>query len=326
MFFREKKSGDRVYLEIVENRWEQGRSKQRVIATLGRLERLTESGQLDALLQSGSKFSESIKGARGASRRGSGRHLHLANWIGTRLCTSLGRTANPASHPTPARRSTVHVADRADFVSHCTAPAVCFRERPLLPSGLETEPRDFRYRNDRLAPDIPRHGVAARTKRPVVNEVPAPHMVLVFSPTANATVAAVAQTPFFTRFLRHFQAFLHPKSINPLGVHVPTFLAKLGHNHSISIPRILPRQLVQPHGEILLLGGNLSGAIPLRAPWHGQCLAYPTLRNSQPVPRSPCAAASGLPVSLQGFLQNRFVEFRLRQQLLQPLVLLLKPL
>ena len=60
MFFRQKKSGDRVYLQIVENRWEQGRSKQRVIATLGRLERLTESGQLDALLQSGSKFSESI--------------------------------------------------------------------------------------------------------------------------------------------------------------------------------------------------------------------------------------------------------------------------
>jgi transposase len=60
MFFRQKKSGHRVYLQIVENRWEQGRSKQRVIATLGRLDRLTESGQLDALLQSGAKFSESI--------------------------------------------------------------------------------------------------------------------------------------------------------------------------------------------------------------------------------------------------------------------------
>jgi len=60
MFFRQKKSGDRVYLQIVENRWEQGRSKQRVIATLGRLDRLTESGQLDALLHSGAKFSESV--------------------------------------------------------------------------------------------------------------------------------------------------------------------------------------------------------------------------------------------------------------------------
>ncbi len=60
MFFRQKKSGHRVYLQIVENRWEQGKSKQRVIATLGRLDRLTESGQLDTLLQSGAKFSESI--------------------------------------------------------------------------------------------------------------------------------------------------------------------------------------------------------------------------------------------------------------------------
>jgi len=60
MFFRHKKSGERVYLQIVENRWEKGRSKQRVIATLGRLDRLTESGQLDALLQSGAKFSESV--------------------------------------------------------------------------------------------------------------------------------------------------------------------------------------------------------------------------------------------------------------------------
>jgi len=60
MFFRQKKSGKRVYLQIVENRWEQGRSKQRVIAPLGRLDRLAESGQLDALLQSGARFSESV--------------------------------------------------------------------------------------------------------------------------------------------------------------------------------------------------------------------------------------------------------------------------
>ena len=69
MFFRQKRSGKRVYLQIVENRWEQGRSKQRVIATLGRLDRLSESGQLDALLQSGAKFSESVM-VLGAHREG----------------------------------------------------------------------------------------------------------------------------------------------------------------------------------------------------------------------------------------------------------------
>ncbi len=60
MFFRQKKSGNRVYLQIVENRWEQGKSKQRVIATLGRLDQLQQNGQLDALLQSGARFAESV--------------------------------------------------------------------------------------------------------------------------------------------------------------------------------------------------------------------------------------------------------------------------
>lgn len=60
MFFRQKRSGDRVYLQIVENHWEQGRSRQRVIATVGRLDQLQESGQLDGLLQSGAKFAEAV--------------------------------------------------------------------------------------------------------------------------------------------------------------------------------------------------------------------------------------------------------------------------
>ena len=60
MFFRQKKSGSRVYLQVVENRWEDGRSKQRVIATLGRVGQLQESGQLEGLLRSGAKFCESV--------------------------------------------------------------------------------------------------------------------------------------------------------------------------------------------------------------------------------------------------------------------------
>jgi transposase len=60
VFFRRKKSGNNEYLQIVENRWEEGASKQRVIATLGRLDELKQSGQLDRLLASGAKFSDSI--------------------------------------------------------------------------------------------------------------------------------------------------------------------------------------------------------------------------------------------------------------------------
>ncbi len=60
MFFRQKKSGKRVYLQIVENHWEKGKTKQHVIATLGRLDQLQENGKLDALLQSGARFAEAI--------------------------------------------------------------------------------------------------------------------------------------------------------------------------------------------------------------------------------------------------------------------------
>ena len=60
MFFRTKKSGTRSYLQIVENRWEDGRPRQRVLATLGRLDQLQQSGQLDALLASGARFAQSV--------------------------------------------------------------------------------------------------------------------------------------------------------------------------------------------------------------------------------------------------------------------------
>jgi len=58
MFFRQKHSGKYTYLQIVENRWEDGRSKQRVLVTLGRLDELREHGQLDGLLRSGAKLSQ----------------------------------------------------------------------------------------------------------------------------------------------------------------------------------------------------------------------------------------------------------------------------
>ena len=55
---RVKKSGRYEYLQIVHNERVGDRVKQRVIATLGRLDRLRESGQLDAMLSSCARFSE----------------------------------------------------------------------------------------------------------------------------------------------------------------------------------------------------------------------------------------------------------------------------
>src|SRR6516162_4465778 len=56
MYFRKKQSGGRVYLQIVESRRVGDQVRQQVIATLGRLDELTASGQLERLLRSGARF------------------------------------------------------------------------------------------------------------------------------------------------------------------------------------------------------------------------------------------------------------------------------
>lgn len=60
MFFREKKAKGYSYLQVVENHWEAGKSRQRVLGTLGRLDHLKGNGQLDALLMSGARYSATL--------------------------------------------------------------------------------------------------------------------------------------------------------------------------------------------------------------------------------------------------------------------------
>ena len=60
MFFRVKPSGPRQYLQIVASYRDEGKVRQKVFATLGRLEHLQETGDLDSLLRSGMKFSEKL--------------------------------------------------------------------------------------------------------------------------------------------------------------------------------------------------------------------------------------------------------------------------
>src|SRR6476620_8090149 len=58
MFFRIKPSGERRYLQIVENTRDGASTRQCVLATLGRVEDLEADGRLDALLRSGARFSD----------------------------------------------------------------------------------------------------------------------------------------------------------------------------------------------------------------------------------------------------------------------------
>jgi hypothetical protein len=56
MYFRKKTSSGRTYLQIVESRREGEQVRQQVIATLGRIDELQVSGQLERLLRSGARF------------------------------------------------------------------------------------------------------------------------------------------------------------------------------------------------------------------------------------------------------------------------------
>jgi len=60
MFFRAKKVKGYQYLQIVENYREGSSTRQQVIATLGRLDMLQQSGHIEALIKSGSRFAEKL--------------------------------------------------------------------------------------------------------------------------------------------------------------------------------------------------------------------------------------------------------------------------
>jgi len=61
MFVRVKRAGEYKYLQLVENRREGKQTRQRIVATLGRLDRLHAKGQVDVLLRSLGRFAERVQ-------------------------------------------------------------------------------------------------------------------------------------------------------------------------------------------------------------------------------------------------------------------------
>ena len=60
MYFRVKRTGTYAYLQIVESFRESGQVRQRVLSTVGRLDVLQSTGQLETLLRSGLRFCERL--------------------------------------------------------------------------------------------------------------------------------------------------------------------------------------------------------------------------------------------------------------------------
>ena len=60
MFFRIKSTGSYQYLQIAQSYRSEGKVRQRILSTLGRLDVLKESGQLDSLLRSGLRLTDTL--------------------------------------------------------------------------------------------------------------------------------------------------------------------------------------------------------------------------------------------------------------------------
>ena len=60
MYFRVKRTGSYAYLQIVESFREKGQVRQRVMSTLGRLDLLQATGQLETLMRSGLRFCDQL--------------------------------------------------------------------------------------------------------------------------------------------------------------------------------------------------------------------------------------------------------------------------
>jgi len=61
MFVREKRVGKYTYLQLVENYREGGKVRQRVLCSLGRVDRLAQKSGVDAVILSLAKFAEGVR-------------------------------------------------------------------------------------------------------------------------------------------------------------------------------------------------------------------------------------------------------------------------
>ena len=167
MYFRRKQStGPRIYLQIVESHRSGEQVRQRVIATLGRLDELEASGQLDRLLRSGARFVRPRQWS----------------WM-PHAIKRRGSTGNGGTHrPAPAVRATVardwlpdvitglarkrghrFALERVVFLTVLHRLMVWFGSgRRSLARGLS----HHRHRRSRPAPPLPRHGLAGEELPP----------------------------------------------------------------------------------------------------------------------------------------------------------------
>ena len=106
--------------------------------------------------------------------------------------------------------------------------------------------------DDRQKPD------RATIMSTVVDEIVAPHVILVLRAQTNTGSVIEPQSSFLRLFLRHLEALSSPESLDPLVVHPPTFPTKQSGNPSVSVSTVLRRQIRQTSNQSWLV---------VRQPW-----------------------------------------------------------
>ena len=88
MFFRLKKSGERGYVQIVENKRDGAAVRQTVIANLGRADELAASAALASLIASGAKLTDQVLLISALDEDAEGAVSVAAKRIGGRCCSA----------------------------------------------------------------------------------------------------------------------------------------------------------------------------------------------------------------------------------------------
>jgi hypothetical protein len=88
MFFRFERSGERTYVQIVENKREGAAVRQTVIANLGRADELAASGALASLIASGAKLTDQVLLINALGEDAEGALSVAAKRIGGRCCSA----------------------------------------------------------------------------------------------------------------------------------------------------------------------------------------------------------------------------------------------
>jgi hypothetical protein len=145
MFFRVKPSGSYHYLQLVENHREGHRTVQRVLLTLGRLDKLNAAGSTDALLRSLARFGQRVRLMEsGDLEKGPSRQLGPdlvfgRLWQTTGIQRVLNELLQDRAFEFPVERAIYLTVLHRLFMSGSDRKAECWRRDVVVPGAEDIE-------------------------------------------------------------------------------------------------------------------------------------------------------------------------------------------